>query len=207
VRSAACWLVAFATACSINHRSDEVACIVDADCGGNGKVCRDNQCIGNEPDGGKPKDSGPPKPDAFVCPAPCTSCDLGTMTCTVDCSANPSACDGQVVCPAGFNCDVQCNTDNSCRNGVSCSLDCTITCDGNSSCRGLACGVGRCKVDCNGFDSCRNVQCGPACACDTTCSNVARCEGIFCKQGQNGSACRNIFGDCSSEFDGCNTCQ
>jgi len=208
VRHVALGLIALVAACSINHRSDEVACVFDNDCGGNGKVCRDNQCVGGtDTDGGPKKDAPPPKPDAFVCPFPCTSCEMSTNTCIVDCSVNPNACEGQVVCPAGFNCDIRCSTDNSCRNGVNCTMgiDCTIECTGVSSCRGLVCGTGACKVGCNALDACRNVQCGNACACDTECSNGARCENIFCKQGPNG-LCKFTFGGCTSQLDGCNTC-
>lgn len=212
MRHAVIGLLAFITSCSINHRSDEVACIVDSDCGGGGKTCHDNQCIGG--DGGKPNPDGPKKdgpviPDAFECPQPCTSCDMGSMTCTVDCSITATGCSGQVVCPPGFNCDIQCNVDNACRNGVNCTagLACSVECSGGSSCRGVVCGIGACKVGCSGFDSCRNVNCGQACACDVECSQLARCEAITCKLGTNGGVCRPTFGNgCTSQLDGCNTC-
>ena len=214
MRHAVIGLLAFLTACSINHRSDEVACIVDSDCGGGGKTCHNNQCIGE--DGGKPDpDAKPGKdtplpPDAFVCPQPCTSCDSSTMTCTVDCSITATGCAGQVVCPPGFNCDIKCNVDNACRNGVNCTagLDCGVECSGGSSCRGVVCGTGICKVGCGGFDSCRNVNCGQACACDVECGQLARCEAITCKLGTNGFSCRPQFGNgCTSAPDSCNTCQ
>ena len=183
--------IALLAACSIQHRSGEYACTKQSDCN-NGRTCTDGFCVlpgGNGPDAPKTIDSPGTHADASTCPAGCTACNPAQHTCTIDCrSAN---CNGSVSCPAGYKCDIQCDTDNSCRNGVDCStaLSCNVTCSGTGSCRNVACGLGPCDVACSGASSCRGVACGNSCACDVTCtgnqscSDTINCTSLACKSG------------------------
>src|SRR5207244_487373 len=121
--------------CSINHRSDELACTKQSDCM-NGRLCMSGFCVL----------SG--TVDSSTCPAPCTSCNVAQKQCTVDC--NSSNCKGPLQCPQGFDCNFICDTDSACSNGVDCSFghSCAFTCSGPSSCRGITCGSGKCSVTC-----------------------------------------------------------
>jgi hypothetical protein len=173
-------VVAIASSCSINHRSDQYACTVSGDCS-DGRVCDNGYCIvAGSIDAARPSDAAKPS-DANNCPAPCTTCNVAQKSCTINCqSAN---CTNQVTCPAGYNCDIQCNTDNSCRNGVNCQMaaSCNIDCTGKQSCQNVQCGPGKCDVACIGGASCRGVDCNNSCACDVACTGSQSCtEGIFC---------------------------
>ena len=177
-------------ACSIQHRTGEYACTKQSDCN-NGRTCTDGFCVlpgGGNPDAPKTVD-GATHADANGCPPGCSTCDTTKHTCTIDCRS--SNCNGAVACPAGYKCDIQCDTDNSCRNGVDCTaaLSCNVTCSGNSSCRNVSCGLGPCDVSCSGPSSCRGVACGNSCACDVTCTgsqscgDTAVCTSFACKSG------------------------
>ncbi|MCA9590758.1 MAG: hypothetical protein KC657_35910, partial [Myxococcales bacterium] len=53
-------------------------------------------------------DAGPP---VDLCPAVCADAGIGTCdagTCVIDCDGPGSACNKNVVCPAGTPCDVTC---------------------------------------------------------------------------------------------------
>jgi hypothetical protein len=194
------------SSCSINHRSGEYECSNNADCS-DGRSCNGGLCVFAGIDAPSPGDGGM-KLDAEVCPSQCSSCNPGTRTCTIDCAAG-SICSGVVVtCPAGWNCDVRCNTTNSCRSGVNCptgAFTCNVQCSGNSACRGVMCGAAKCNVMCTGQNSCRGVNCGASCACDVTCtlnngacSNEVTCNKIQCDTG---------LGCSSTQFPSCSTCQ
>jgi hypothetical protein len=187
--------------CSIDHRSETIECFSSDECP-SGRVCRENRCVTESgPDGGPKKDAG--GLDAFVCPPQCTSCKEGHI-CLIQCGSSNNNCAGTVVCPPGFDCEVNCGPNNSCRNGVNCQQaeSCNVTCSGTQACRGIQCGPGRCNVSCSGTDSCRTVQCGPSCGCDVKCSDAALCEGVFCTSAQ----CAVFGGGCSSSFPTCNVC-
>lgn len=213
----AAWLVmvvvagVVAVSCSIKHPSEEFECATQADCDalGDGRVCTDGLCVVTGGNNGK--DAGidaarrdAALPDAAVCPSQCTSCDLAQKSCTVDCQVNPAMCNGPIVCPTGFACDIKCTTQNACRSGVDCrnSTACNVDCAGTSACRNVACGPGTCEVLCTGLNACRGVQCGPSCACDVACSNAALCESVFC----TALTCRTFAGGCDSARTGCDTC-
>lgn len=192
-------VVVAATACSINHRTGEFACTTTADCAA-GRVCSDGLCVIS--------DSGTTTPDARtpdggVCPSICTSCDLGTKTCTIDCSLNAATCNAAIACPIGYTCNIACRNANNCRSGISCvgSKGCNITCSGSQSCRDITCGTGFCNIDCAGVGSCRNLSCGLACACDVTCAAGSSCTTVLCKPGCDGQPL-----GCTSKGTGCNTC-
>jgi hypothetical protein len=202
------WLAVVALAiaaggsCSIDHRSDGfTTCDNQRDCPNN-QVCTSGIC---QPPGVL-VDAGPidgSRPDAAVCPSQCTSCNLQTRTCKVDCAVSPATCNSAITCPAGFNCDIQCSTPNSCRQGIDCQdgESCNIVCKGSNSCRNVLCGEGPCKTDCSGVQACRNIACGNSCACDVTCAQQATCEGVTCSEVQ----C-DVFNGCSSQLPTCNTC-
>ena len=191
-----------AGSCAINHKSGEFECSKQSDCA-NGRVCTGGYCVVPGGTVDAPKNDGPitidgPPIDGSmnVCPAQCTSCNQGTHTCKIDCAA--TSCNGQVVCPPGWNCDVACSVANSCRSGVTCppsGNSCNITCSGTGSCRSLECGTGKCDVNCTGSMACRGVNCGNSCGCDVKCAVGAACEAVQCTSFQ----CDTGLG-CSSQL-------
>lgn len=197
--------------CSVNHRSQDYACTMQSDCAAHqGTVCMQGFCVVpgsiDAPKGGNdgPKGDGS---GGNNCPPGCASCNVTQKTCTIDCSQqNTVNCQNLVTCPAGYHCDIQCNTDNACRSGVSCvgAAGCTLTCSGNSSCRGVECGAGPCDVQCTGPSSCRDISCGSSCACDVLCSGSQSCsQGINCTS----FLCTNTTGiGCTSQPAGCHSC-
>jgi hypothetical protein len=198
-------LIALAS-CKIDHRTDQFACESQNQCG-DGQTCTDGFCItvGNPNDGPDP-DGMPPK-DAFACPIQCTSCQLATMTCNVDCGQSPATCLAAINCPAGFNCNILCTRNEGCQN-INCSQaeSCKIECKGNTTCRNVVCGPGKCDVNCTGGQSCRDIDCGDSCACDVACGNNATCLDITCPGAP--LACSGFGLDrCTSEPNGCNTCE
>lgn len=193
-----------ATSCSIEHRSEGLACTRQEDCTG-GRTCIDGVCVLLD---GMPDANNPPGKDASVdapptgdCPPECTSCDKQAQQCKIDCQV--ADCSSQVACPAGWHCDIACNRTNSCRNGINClsAASCTIECSGDSACRNVACGTGRCNIQCSGMNSCRSISCGQSCACDIQCDNAASCETIICSSFQ----CETFDG-CTSQGVGCDIC-
>ncbi len=197
-------------ACSVSHRSQEYVCTTQSDCADHpNTVCMQGFCIApgaiDAPKGG----NDGPHPDGSgsggQCPSGCASCNLTQKTCTIDCAQTSTVnCQNQVACPAGFHCDIKCDTDNSCRSGVTCvgGASCTVECSGNSSCRGIECGTGPCDVTCSGPSSCRDVSCGNSCACDVLCTGSQSCTtGIACPSLQ----CTSGLG-CTSVPAGCHSC-
>ena len=200
--------VVAASSCSINHRSGQYECNVTADCD-DGRTCNGGLCVAigvDAPpgDGGSKKDAGIDAGD--VCPSQCTSCSTTSKTCTIDCAAGATCINAIVTCPAGWNCAVRCNTQNSCRSGVMCqgTLSCDVQCSGNSACRAVNCGAGPCKVSCTGTNSCRGVNCGTSCACDVTCNptNGSCADTVMCNKLQ----CDTGLGCSSTQFPSCNSC-
>jgi len=201
--------IALLASCTVNKRSDDFACETTADCS-DGFTCNNGICVSTTPpgqDGGPGDPDAPPKPDAFVCPAQCTSCKLDTHTCKVDCGASPATCNAPINCPAGFNCEIICSTPSGCAN-VNCSQgeSCKIDCKASGTCKTVTCGEGPCEVGCDGQNSCRSVDCSNSCACDAQCIGLGSCALALTCQG-TGIACNtaNPRG-CTSMRDGCNTC-
>ncbi len=205
---ASAWLVLAVAAmtvgsCSINHKSDEFTfCERNTDCS-TGQTCIQGVCTSS--DGGVVLVDAKPPLDAFECPTQCTSCRPEAMECKIDCAVSPATCNSHIVCPAGWNCDIQCTTGGSCRNGVDCTdaKSCGIVCKGSNSCRGVQCGEGKCGITCSGTSSCRDVACGSSCACDVECQDPSLCDNVVCSS----PACNTFAGGCSSQFPTCNTCQ
>ena len=190
------------TGCSLTHRSGDFACTKTSDCN-QGRECVGGFCI-------IPGSIDAPTSDSTHggsgdanngCPSVCTSCDVGTKTCTIDCTLTD--CTAAVACPAGYKCDVQCNADNSCRAGVSCTgtTSCTVECTGKNSCQDVTCGLGPCNVSCSGMQSCRTIQCGSSCMCDVECTGTQACEGT---ETCTSLACKSLSG-CSSAGTTCHS--
>src|SRR6185503_11772735 len=113
-------------------RSGEFQCDKQADCP-SGRVCTGGFCVVpggtvDAPKGDGPMTDGPPTDTPNGCPPQCTSCTTSSHTCKIDCAV--TSCNGAVVCPAGWNCDVACSVANSCRSGVTCPPTgaCNVTC-------------------------------------------------------------------------------
>ena len=192
--------VVMATSCSVTHKSGDYACTKQSDCN-QGRQCVEGFCVIS---GAVDASTDSPRGDANQCPAQCTSCNTGTHTCTIDCSAGNSNCGSKVSCPANWNCDVMCNANNSCRNGVSCtgSTSCNVTCSAQNACQNVVCGAGKCQVECSGPSSCKGVTCSNSCACDVTCNGSQSCgDSIQC----TAAACKVGFG-CSSLLPNCHSC-
>lgn len=186
------------SSCSIRHRSDEYACTTSTDCN-DGRVCDNGFCIVAGSIDAPKGDAG--RADANNCPSPCTTCNVQQKSCTINCqNAN---CTNMITCPAGYRCDILCNTDNACRAGVTCSLasSCNIECQGKQSCENIFCGPGPCDVGCTGPASCRNVFCGNSCACDVVCTGNQSCaDNISCSSlaCESGSGCTSVPALCHS---------
>jgi len=196
-------LASLSGSCAINHKSGDYACTITADCN-DGRQCVDGFCIvPGSIDAAVFRDAHVGG-DGNGCPAGCTSCNVTTHSCTIDCSQNSGGCNNKVTCPAGWACNVQCNVDNSCRNGVSCTgtTSCDITCSAKSSCQNIQCGTGKCNVTCSGVQSCQAVACGNSCACDVTCLGSQSCaDTIQC----TATACKLGLG-CTSLPAACHSC-
>lgn len=191
------------SSCSINHRSGDYACTKQSDCSG-GRTCTGGFCVAPGGAVDAPVASDAPRVDAMmnVCPAQCTSCNFGSQTCTIDCAVNN--CNGPLVCPTGWNCNIGCTTTNSCRGGIDCqnAASCSIACTGAGSCRNLDCGNNRCDVTCTGSASCRAIDCSTSCGCDVKCNPGAACDAVVCSSPQ----CDTGLGCSSTQTPQCNTC-
>ena len=197
---------ALAASCSITHKSGDYACTKTSDCN-SGRDCVGGFCVvaGSEIDAPIILHDAPRGDSGNGCPANCSSCDVPTHSCIIDC-ANGSNCNGNVACPAGWTCDVKCDTDNSCRNGVSCAgtTSCKVECSGRSSCEDVVCGTGRCDVECTGQQSCqKQIVCGTSCGCDVRCQGSGSCpdQQVTCT-----SVACDLGAGCTSLPATCHTC-
>jgi hypothetical protein len=154
-----------ATSCVVNRRSGDLACETNADCHDN-RTCDRGYCVEHTGD----------------CPGPCTSCDLGAMTCKIECSAGKPC--GDVQCPFGYDCTIDCNNASAC-GSIDCvpGTKCNISCSGARSCGPINCGLTECKVECSGASSCPSIDCAAACSCDVDCTSALACPSMSCPQG------------------------
>lgn len=151
----------------------------------------------NEPDA---KDDGTNTADGSHadggCPSECDGCTEGVchiapdhgdvtcppgMPCEVDCSA-PGSCTDEVDCGAATYCAVDCVADGSCHE-VTCSQGtCIISCSGQASCATVQCsGDAHCTIDCSGPDSCGGTPTCTGGACSVSCTGTSSClQGVSC---------------------------
>jgi hypothetical protein len=194
----------FFAACSVQHRSDEYACTKQSDCN-SGRTCVGGFCVAQGGNGPDAKIDGPSMGSGDAsngCPTGCSACNPAQHTCTIDCRS--SNCNGAVACPAGYRCDIMCDTDNSCRNGVDCTagLACNVTCSGGNTCHNVTCGLGPCDINCSGASSCKGVACNSSCACDVTCTgtqscgDTVQCTSLACKVGLGCSSVPTVCHSC-----------
>ena len=108
------------------------------------------------------------------CPKICTRCDAGV--CYIDA---PSV--GDVVCPAGMPCVVNC-TDSTACGTVDCSTAtmCTINCDADGACSfGVKqCAPSGCTINCNFQNTCQNTtfDCNYGHVCSLYCFGADSCN-------------------------------
>jgi len=173
-----------AASCLVSNRAPDFECSTTTDCT-DGRICTSGYCVVGE--------------EQEDCPSPCTSCDLGTMDCTVDCSEG--SC-GDLTCPTGFDCTVNCDA-GSCGD-IDCggAESCTVNCEGGGACGNVTCGAGECDIDCQGGSACGDVSCADSCQCDVTCANATSCGTVSCPTSDTGDPCTDADG-CDSGPTGC----
>jgi hypothetical protein len=208
-----------ATSCAVQHRSQDFACTTSDQCA-TGRMCINGFCVDNSPadaakDDGVVGSDGKAKPDAAVsCPPQCTSCDVATKVCTIDCNTHPAICAAEVVCPIDYTCNIECNAGSACSAGVNCAQAkaCTLECSGKSSCSGVMCGPGACTVTCSGSASCAGnnggdaINCSSSCACSVMCTGTESCLGVVdCPIGCASVSSGGGIG-CQDTTANCNTC-
>lgn len=179
-------IVVAAGSCLVDRKTTELRCGKQSDCT-DGRLCNGGFCVSPDVD-----PDGPLPPDVTPCPSPCDTCDLVQETCTINCNT-ANEC-GNVTCPAGFVCTINCDA-NACEN-IDCTgaRGCDIDCDGNSACGAIECGTGRCDVTCaanGGNVACGAVNCAQSCDCDVDCDGGTDCASATCPPPAAGT------GDCT----------
>jgi hypothetical protein len=176
-------LIGLVSGCSINRRSDALACQTSAECEA-GRTCLDHFCVVAGSSG-----------DAGVCPPECSRCLNGT--CFFDCTLQRCS---RLTCPLGWKCDILCGPNNC--NRIDCTdSQCNITCLGESACTNIDCGALPCSITCTGRRACDNVDCSDSCACGVLCTTLESCTNdVTCPTG-----CDSGNG-CQAQTPACNTC-
>ena len=115
----------------------------------------------------------PVSPGGGTCAAHCDNCD--DDTCTTTCNTSQPCNDQTLVCPAGFDCAVNCSSLGCENTTVVCPAGhrCQVSCNWEDACLGLdvVCNNGPCELNCqaNGL-SCTAAQLFCACnSCSATC--------------------------------------
>ena len=99
------------------------------------------------------------------CPDDCTACNESAMTCQIDCTAADD-CAGDITCPTGWTC--------------------TVNCVGDGACNNIECQSGaKCTIACTGDKACGDIRCSSACQCDLDCVGTA-CDSRSCPVIGNG---------------------
>jgi hypothetical protein len=193
-------------ACTVNTKTDKLACSVQTDCSG-GRVCEAGYCVVDP--NAKLDAAIDAKPiDAAVCPTTCDSCDFASGTCmiagvgsAVSCPAGwhctimcgtAGAC-GDITCTSAVACNVTCATEGACGNvtcgGAACTIGCTAQGSGSGSgsgsaataCGTITCGPGACAVTCTGSGACGDTSCAASCRCDVSCNPLTgACGPMSC---------------------------
>jgi len=155
-------------ACTVDRKSDTIACTTVADCMASNHACVNGYCV-------KQSQSG--------CPDHCDACntDVTPHTCTVT-DTNGDSFD----CPSGFQCVLTCGGSGSTCGTITChgSSQCVISCDGANSCG---------NIQCNDACAC-DVTCSAG-ACQGTDISCPHVGGMYCTPDQtNGPACVSMPG-------------
>jgi len=178
--------------------TNKTACLKD--CTGNKEAnCKlDSYC-----DGAACKACGPipDPPGQAQCPSQCSSCSAKNV-CIKNCSGN--ACDN-FVCPAGYDCLVNCATNEVCKNATitcpdtyDCSVECTATgaCDNatikakgtgtlavhcgtqGDACKStkVMCGINECRATCDGASKPSSIT-----GCGNTATDSCKCTAATCQ--------------------------
>lgn len=191
-------IIGIASSCQVEHRSQEFACVNQADCT-DGRVCTDGFCVRGDKNNGE--DAGI---DASTdCDPACTSCDENT--CFIECGAGKDCAD-LVICPTDKKCVIHCTGEDACDKGIECEspFGCEIRCTGIRSCnRQITCLGGPCDIECIGSNACPRIDCSAACSCDTDCNGSC---GGFIGPDCPGTCREPETRDCTSLNDGCDLC-
>ena len=141
IRIAAIAVLALA-ACSVQRRSDQLACTTSGDCQ-SPRTCVQGYCVTAGSGSGS-------------CPSACSSCDTSTTPPT--CQITVTSGGHDIDCPSDYKCEVICTGDQACGD-VKCGDDaCTVICTGDSACGNIDCSSScSCQVTCTG--SCGNNSC------------------------------------------------
>ncbi|MGE0399054.1 MAG: hypothetical protein AB7T06_20255 [Kofleriaceae bacterium] len=176
------------SSCWVDRRTSDFTCKTDNDClsFSPSRVCDTD--LGYCVPGTNPTD----------CPPQCNAgCNKNQMTCAIACG-NGASCDGELVCPSGWDCTIDCGT-GAC-DAVTCQpgADCTINCNGGGACGDIECGDGRCDIVCMGGGACGTIDCNDS-SCDVTCNGGGACPRVECDNAcrcdvecQTGSSCNDI---------------
>jgi hypothetical protein len=122
----------------------------------------------------------PPPPGQASCPSVCTGgCPMPANRCLIDCSGGNLCQDAQIVCPTGYDCEINCTggsqrclgIDVTCPDEYACIVDCN---SGGAACQGavIHCSAqGTCSIGCGAGNQCDGAQllCGND-ACTASCS-------------------------------------
>ena len=151
-------------ACTVDRKSETLACTTVADCTESNHACENGYCV---------------KQSQSDCPDHCDACntDVTPHTCTVTNTGGDS-----FDCPSGFQCVVSCGGGS----GSSCG---TINCDNNSQCVISCDGATSCgDIHCNNACAC-DVTC-TAGACQGTDITCPHTGNMYCTPDQtDGPAC------------------
>lgn len=117
-----------------------------------------------------------------ACPDVCTSCS-NAGTCLIECPG--PKCPGQVTCPEGRPCRVECKTSSNCVNTmIGCAVDqpCTVVCNTQSTCSNLqvtAAPTTNLCLECMG--NCSYLTCmASSPTCERRCGPKATCSEFGC---------------------------
>lgn len=157
----------------------------EGECAGMNGCFAAGLCCGEAPPA--PEGACPPECDGGCADGLCTirceggECKAQTITCpvgfdcVVDCSTEDNACEGSSIdCPAAQACTVACGSGNKkCKNADIYCKDgpCRVECVGGDTCDGtdVFCGSNSCDVTCAGGGKPRVNDCAASCSCPTSC--------------------------------------
>ena len=200
--------------CSVDRKTEGLACTSQAQCTPMGRVCEQGYCV-VDPNVKFDAAIDAYVPDAPVCPLICNGgCVFGTTAscsihgtgsgdikcptgyhCTITCDSG-SACGG-IDCTSAAACNVMCTTDQACGNvtcgSASCTVACTTTGSAGSACGDISCTSGSCDATCVGSSACGSISCTGAGACSANCSGgLMACGSLTCGTGKCTQTCTDV---------------